>query len=173
MALLHVTGDGPDGGIARLGRMTFACALGSGGIVADKREGDGGTPTGIFAVRRLLYRHDRIGRPLTTLPAQPIQHAHGWCDDPASPHYNRQVRRPSAHGHEHLWRADGLYDLVLVIGHNDRPAVPGRGSAIFVHVARPDHAPTEGCIAFDIDDLLRIVARLKPGDAIHVEKQRG
>lgn len=172
MALLHVFADGTTGGYARLGRTMFACAVGSSGIVSDKREGDGGTPTGTFAVRRLMYRHDRVGRPRTALPAQPIQQAHGWCDDPASPHYNRQVRRSSAWRHEALWRADGLYDLVLAIGHNDRPANPGHGSAVFVHVARPDYAPTEGCVAFGIDDMLRLVARLRPGDRVHIEKPR-
>ncbi len=171
MTLLRVCSDGATGGIARLGRATFACALGSGGIVTAKREGDGGTPVGLFAARRVLYRHDRMGRPRTALPAHPVQQAHGWCDDPKSPLYNRQVRRPSTHGHERLWRADGLYDLVLVIGHNDRPAVPGRGSAVFVHVGRPDYAPTEGCVAFGIDDMLHILARLNPGDAIRIEKQ--
>ncbi|MDF1720033.1 MAG: L,D-transpeptidase family protein [Minwuia sp.] len=166
MALLHVFGDG----FARLGRSTYDCALGSSGIVADKREGDGGTPVGTFAIRRLMYRHDRIGRPRTALPAQPILRTHGWCDDPGSPGYNRQIRLPSTFGHEELWRADGLYDLVLVIGHNDRPVVAGGGSAVFVHVARPDMAPTEGCVAFAFDALMEIITRLRPGDTVRIEK---
>ena len=168
MALLRIHGEG----FATLGRTRLACALGRSGIVGRKVEGDGGTPVGRFPLRRLLYRHDRMGRPHTRLPASPVQLHQGWCDDPNSPCYNRQVSLPSRFGRERLWRADGLYDLILVIGHNDRPALPGAGSAVFIHVARPDLAPTEGCIAFAPDDLLLLLRRLGPGDTVLIEKHR-
>lgn len=134
------------------------CALGRGGVLSDKREGDGATPAGAFPLRRLLFRADRLNRPVTGLPAEAIRADDGWCDDPRSPSYNRPVRPPFAASHEKLWRDDALYDLVAVIGHNDDPPVPGRGSAIFLHVAKPDWGPTEGCVALTRDDLLRLLA---------------
>lgn len=144
----------------------FPCALGRAGIVAAKREGDGGTPAGQFPLRRLLYRADRIARIETRLPVLHIEPDDGWCDDPADSAYNRPVGLPYAASHERLWRADHLYDLVLVIGHNDDPVVPGAGSAIFLHLARADWGPTEGCVAFARDDLIAILAALGPTDAI-------
>lgn len=164
MALLRVHPDG----YATFGRRSFACALGRAGIVRTKFEGDGGTPVGLFPLRRLLYRHDRMGRPETFIPATPVQAHQGWCDDPNSPRYNRPVTLPSRFGHERLWRADGLYDLILVIGHNDRPVRATAGSAIFVHVAHPYMTPTEGCVAFAVEDLLHLLRVLRPGDAVRI-----
>lgn len=144
------------------------CALGRTGLVVDKREGDGATPAGVFPLRRVLYRPDRVAAPETGLPVRPITADDGWCDDPGDPAYNRLVRLPYPGRHERLWRDDGLYDLVAVIGHNDDPVVPGRGSAIFLHVAKPDHAPTEGCVALALDDLRRLLADCRPGDEIAI-----
>jgi L,D-peptidoglycan transpeptidase YkuD (ErfK/YbiS/YcfS/YnhG family) len=148
----------PHRGKARWNGRSFRCALGRAGIRTDKREGDSATPAGVFPFRRVLYRADRGPAPATRLPSAAIAAEDGWCDDPADPAYNRQVRLPYPARHERLWRADGLYDLVLVIGHNDDPAVRGAGSAIFVHVARPDWGGTEGCIAFRIEDLRHILS---------------
>lgn len=134
------------------------CALGRGGVRTDKREGDGATPVGAFPLRRLLYRADRLERPRTGLPVDPIREDDGWCDDPADPAYNRPVRLPFSASHEKLWRDDALYDLVVVLGHNDDPPAPGLGSAVFLHVAKPDWGPTEGCVAVTRDDLLRLLA---------------
>jgi len=161
--------DGPvHRGIARFGALALPCALGRAGIATHKREGDGATPAGGFPVRRLLYRPDREAPPHGALPAAPIGRDDGWCDDPDDPRYNRPVRLPYAARHESLWRADGLYDLVLVIGHNDEPVVPGFGSAVFVHVMRPDGGPTESCVAFAIEDLRQLVARLGPASRVVV-----
>jgi L,D-peptidoglycan transpeptidase YkuD (ErfK/YbiS/YcfS/YnhG family) len=140
------------------GRREVKCALGRGGIVADKREGDGATPIGRFALRRVFYRADRLSLAATALPASTIEPGDGWCDDPASPDYNRFVRLPIAANHEHLWRLDEIYDIVVVLGHNDDPPVPGAGSAIFLHVARADYGPTQGCVAVARADLLRLLA---------------
>jgi L,D-peptidoglycan transpeptidase YkuD (ErfK/YbiS/YcfS/YnhG family) len=140
-------------GEARWGELRFRCALGKGGLSRDKREGDGATPVGAWPMRRLLYRADRISAPATRLPSAAIGREDGWCDDPADPAYNRPVRRPHAARHERLWREDALYDLLVVLGHNDDPVVAGAGSAIFLHVARPDYAPTEGCVALAHADL--------------------
>jgi len=145
----------PDGFIA-WGRHRKRCALGRGGIVRDKREGDGATPAGSFPLREAFYRADRLPRPKTGLPLRAIAETDGWCDAPDSPDYNRLIRRPHPARHETLWRDDGLYDLLLVIGYNDEPPVANRGSAIFLHIAKPDYAPTEGCVALARDDLLAL-----------------
>lgn len=143
---------------AAAGQRTVKCALGRSGIVADKREGDGATPIGRFPLRRVLYRADRLSLPPTALPTAAIEPGDGWCDDPASPDYNRQVRLPVTASHEHLWRHDELYDIVVVLGYNDEPPMAGAGSAIFLHVARADYAPTQGCVAVARADLLQVLA---------------
>ena len=160
---------GPDGRLAWHGE-TVPCAVGRGGILRDKREGDGATPAGRFPFRRLLYRADRISRPMTGLPVERLAESDGWCDDPADPRYNRQVRLPYPARCERLWREDPLYDVILIIGHNDAPVVPGRGSAVFVHVARSDLAPTEGCVALRPENLLALAAALAPGDGLRIEE---
>ena len=143
-------------------------ALGRTGIRALKREGDGGTPLGRFALRQVLYRADRIPRPRTPLPVRAIRDHDGWCDDPTSRNYNRLITLPSQRSAEGLKRDDHLYDLVLVLGYNDRPRVRGKGSAIFVHLARPDLTPTDGCIALTRHDLIMLLAELRTGSTITV-----
>lgn len=145
------------------------CAIGPGGVRTDKREGDGATPAGCWPLRSVLYRPDRGPAPETALPVQPIAPDDGWCDDPADPAYNRPVTLPYAASHERLWRDDAVYDIVVILGHNDDPPVPGRGSAVFLHIARPDYAPTEGCVALARDDLLRVLARATPDSRLCVE----
>ena len=140
------------------GGQTFRCALGRSGITEEKREGDGHTPAGRFPLRRVLYRPDRIAELLTALPVEPLRPDMGWCDDPASQYYNQPVVLPCPAHHEVLWRDDGLYDVVGVVGHNDRPPVPHLGSAIFLHVARPEWGPTEGCVALALPGLLAVLA---------------
>ena len=141
-------------------------ALGRSGIRALKREGDGGTPLGRFPIRQVLYRPDRGLRPRTKLPLHAIRTNDGWCDDPADRNYNRLIKLPSRRSAEGLRRADPLYDLVLVLGYNDRPRVRGRGSAIFVHLARPGYTPTDGCIALTRRDLMMLLAEARPGSEI-------
>jgi L,D-peptidoglycan transpeptidase YkuD (ErfK/YbiS/YcfS/YnhG family) len=143
-------------------------ALGRGGIKALKREGDGGTPLGRFAIRQALYRADRGPRPRTRLPIHAIRKQDGWCDDPADRNYNRPIKLPSRRSAEGLMRADPVYDLVLVLGFNDRPRVKGRGSAIFVHLARPGYTPTEGCIALSRRDLLALLEYAGPETTIDI-----
>ncbi|HEU4826244.1 MAG TPA: L,D-transpeptidase family protein [Dongiaceae bacterium] len=155
-------------GTARLGARAVPCALGRSGLIADKREGDGGTPVGRFPFRRLLYRADRVPHIETRLPARHIEPADGWCDDPADTAYNKPVRLPYPARHEAMWLDSPLYDLVVVIGHNDDPVVPGAGSAVFLHLARADWGPTAGCIAFARDDLLAILALVGTNDRILV-----
>ncbi len=141
-----------------LGPRIFRAAIGRGGVRADKQEGDGATPLGLLPLRRVLYRADRGPVPLAAVPREPIAPDDGWCDDPAYPDYNRMVRLPHPAHCEALWRDDRLYDIVGVLGWNDAPVVRGRGSAIFLHVARPDLAPTAGCIALPPSDLRAVLA---------------
>ena len=158
-----------DGRFEIAGRWT-RCALGRAGTVAatDKREGDGATPLGLWPMRRLFYRADN-GLPPTGLPALAIGPDDGWCDEPGDPAYNRPVRLPYVGRHERLWRDDGLYDLVVVLGHNDDPPVAGAGSCIFLHLARTDYAPTEGCIALSRPDMVALLGLCGPGSALRVE----
>lgn len=144
------------------------CALGKGGVSGDKREGDGATPVGCFEMKRVLYRADRGGTPETALPVRAIRPTDGWCDDPADSRYNLPVQLPYPARHERLWRDDGLYDIVVVLGHNDAPVVAGAGSAIFLHVARADYAPTEGCVAVAVADLRALLKACRPGDRLCV-----
>ena len=123
---------------------------------------------GEFALRRVLYRAGRIARPGTVLPATPIGPRDGWCDAPDHPAYNRQIRFPFPASAERLNRADPLYDIIVVLGHNDAPVVRGAGSAIFLHIARPDFAPTAGCIALRREDLLEVLRLCHPGSRLRI-----
>lgn len=144
------------------------CALGRGGVRYDKCEGDGVTPVGCFPLRRVLYRADRIAVPQTALPIEAMRTYAGWCDDPADPAYNCMVALPYAARHEVLWRADNLYDIIVVLGCNDDPIVPGMGSAIFWHIAQADYTATAGCVAITLPDMLQALAWLAAGDRLCV-----
>ena len=145
-------------------------ALGKGGVkpAADKTEGDGASPIGTWPLRRVLYRPDKGPAPQTGLPVEAIHREDGWCDAPGDARYNRPVTLPYPASAEHMWREDDVYDLVVVLGHNDDPVVPGQGSAIFLHLARPDYRPTEGCVALAREDLEALLASAKPGDALEI-----
>jgi L,D-peptidoglycan transpeptidase YkuD (ErfK/YbiS/YcfS/YnhG family) len=141
---------------------TCQCALGRGGIISTKTEGDGGTPVGRFPLRQVLFRPDRLTPPKTRLPIQALAHQSGWCDDPNSTAYNSLVKLPFSNRHEILWREDFIYDVIVVLGYNDNPVVPGKGSAIFLHVAKPGYSPTEGCVALSLEDLLYVLKSATP-----------
>ena len=156
----------PSKAFVAFGHDVRPAALGRTGIRALKREGDGGTPLGRLSVRQVFYRADRIARPRTRLPVHAIRDHDGWCDDPTSCSYNRLIRLPSRRSAEGLKRADRLYDLVLVLGYNDLPRVKGKGSAIFVHLARPGFTPTDGCIALSRHDMQMLLAQVTRGTQI-------
>lgn len=151
------------------GQQAIPVALGRGGIKANKREGDGGTPRGRFRLKRLWWRADRHARPATVLPVRRIGAADGWCEDPSDRHYNRPVKVPPGSKADRLQRADTLYDFIIELDHNTRPRVAGRGSAVFIHAARSRYAPTAGCVALDLKTLRRLLARLGPRTTVVVE----
>lgn len=149
-------------GILKAGHTTIPVALGRGGILTNKREGDGGTPRGSFRLKRLWWRRDRIARPRTALPVRAIRPTDAWSEDPADRRYNRPVHRQPGEPGDRLMRADDLYDLIIEIDHNDRPRVAGRGSAVFIHIARDGFKPTAGCVALRRNDLLRLLEQVGP-----------
>jgi L,D-peptidoglycan transpeptidase YkuD (ErfK/YbiS/YcfS/YnhG family) len=159
----------PARGWLTAGPMTLPVALGRGGIKANKREGDGATPRGVFRLKQLWWRADRHRRPVTLLPARRIAPDDGWCEDPADRHYNKPVKVPPGAKADRLARADHLYDFIVELDHNTRPRVARRGSAVFVHAARPGFAPTAGCVALELKTLRRLLARLGPRSRIVVE----
>ena len=155
-------------GILRFEEGEYPCALGRGGTRGAKREGDGATPIGTFFLRQAFYRPDRLAPPASGLSVRALTRGDGWCDDPGHSEYNRLIRLPFGASHENLWRADNLYDVVVVVGHNDDPPEPGLGSAIFLHCATADFAPTEGCIALARETLIGLLPRLMPDTALRV-----
>ncbi len=144
------------------------CTLGRSGVSGVKKEGDGATPAGVFPIREVFYRADRVGNIETALPARPIGENDGWCDDPDDPAYNRLIRLPHPARHERMWREDNLYDIVVVLGYNDDPPAPGKGSGIFLHAASGDYLPTEGCVAVSMADLIELVREIPLGVALRV-----
>jgi len=141
---------------------TIPVALGRGGIEANKREGDGGTPKGVFRPVQCWWRADRHPQPSTFLPVRPIGPEDAWCEDPADRHYNQPVKLVSNQSGDRLKRDDHLYDFIIEIDHNTNPRIAGRGSAVFLHLARPDFSPTAGCVSMTKGAMLRLLKRLGP-----------
>ena len=159
--VMPAAGD-PRRGWLTAGGWTIPVALGRGGIKANKREGDGGTPRGTFRPRQLWWRADRHPRPRTLLPIRPIRTEDAWCEDPADRHYNQPVRLARGQGGDRLRREDDLYDFIIEIDHNTAPRISGRGSAVFLHLARKDFSPTAGCVSMTSGAMLRLLRRMGP-----------
>lgn len=152
----------------RIGSAIVACALGRGGTsgAADKREGDGATPIGHWPIRGALLRPDRGLVPPAHLPWRWLRESDGWSDDPRDPAYNRPIRHPHPYSAERLWRDDGLYDSIILLGHNDSPPFAGLGSAIFLHLREGEF--TEGCIAVPRETMAGLLATLTPGSVLTI-----
>jgi len=148
-------------GTLKAGDETYRCALGASGVTTSKREGDTSTPMGCFAIREVLYRPDRESAPETTMPVAPLEPSSAWCVDPDDDGYNQPVTLPYDVASESLWREDGIYDIIVVLGYNDRPIIPGCGSAIFLHVADDDYGATKGEISLSREDLLQLLEGCK------------
>jgi L,D-peptidoglycan transpeptidase YkuD (ErfK/YbiS/YcfS/YnhG family) len=159
----------PTQGWLSAGPWTLPVALGRGSIKANKREGDGGTPRGVFHPVRIWWRADRLLRPMAQLPVRRIGSGDGWCEDPRDRRYNRPVKVAPGSAADRLVRADALYDVIVEIDHNMRPRIASRGSAVFIHVARPGFAPTAGCVALERAALVRLISRLGPRTRISIE----
>lgn len=144
------------------GDKTYECRTGWGGIRQKKVEGDGATPIGTFPLRNVLYRPDRIRPFVSSLPITSLSPADGWCDDPTDAAYNRLIKLPYQGHHEILWREDHVYDIIIVVGYNDTPPIPAKGSAIFIHLMNEGKTPTEGCIALFRKDFIEILSDLTP-----------
>jgi L,D-peptidoglycan transpeptidase YkuD (ErfK/YbiS/YcfS/YnhG family) len=152
----------PRQGWLTAGGQTVPVALGRGGIKANKREGDGGTPKGTFRPRQLWWRADRHPRPRTFLPVRAIGPEDAWCEDPRDRHYNQPIRRDRARRGDRLQRDDHLYDFIIEIDHNSSPRIAGRGSAVFLHLTRENFSPTAGCVSMTKPAMLRLLQRLGP-----------
>jgi len=150
---------------------SFRCAIGRGGIAANKMEGDGATPVGALPLRQVFYRPDRLGAPETGLAVRALEPDDGWCDEPRHSAYNRLIKTPFNAGHERLWRDDGIYDVIVVLGYNDDPVASGKGSAIFLHVAKQGYEPTQGCVALTQADLLALLKECAEGARMNILTQ--
>ena len=146
------------------------CCIGSGGLIIDKKEGDGCTPIGSWPLRRVFYRPDREQKPITVLPKSKITKKMGWCDDSLDlNNYNSLIETPYKYKHERLWRDDNIYDIVVELGYNDRSPILGKGSAIFMHIAREGFPPTKGCIALGKIDLLNLLSKIDVEENIEIK----
>jgi L,D-peptidoglycan transpeptidase YkuD (ErfK/YbiS/YcfS/YnhG family) len=143
-------------------------AVGRGGVRANKKEGDGATPAGIYPLVFGFYREDRIKPPPSRLPIRALAPYDAWVDDPTDTRYNSLVTLPYPARTERMWRNDGIYDVLIVIGYNMKPVIPGAGSAIFLHIARPNFSATEGCIAVDRTVLVNLIPLLAPESLITI-----
>lgn len=165
---------GASTGTLSLGGETLPCALGRSGIISNdqKKEGDGATPAGAWPLRYILYRTDRLSEPDTEFSCKPISKSDGWCDAADDPLYNRPVKLPYAASAENLWREDELYNVCVVLGHNDDPVQPYKGSAIFFHVAKQEDGAlcaTEGCVALPQDQIVRVLKKCDPSTKMIIE----
>ena len=155
-------------GWLKAGNRSIPVALGRGGIRANKREGDGGTPKGIFHPRQVWWRADRHARPRTFLPTRAISAEDAWCEDPNDRHYNKPIRLTHHQSGDRLRRDDHLYDFIVEIDHNTNPRVAGRGSAVFLHLARGNFGPTAGCVSMTKSAMLRLLQQLSRNTKIMI-----
>lgn len=160
-----------EGWQASYGDRSWRAAVGRSGVRRDKVEGDGASPAGRWPIRRVLYRADKLAAPVSVFDTAQIEPQDGWCDAPEHPDYNRPVTLPFAASHEEMWRKDDLYDIVVVLGHNDDPIVPGAGSAVFLHVASAGYGPTAGCASMTRQDLLEFLSLAAPGTHLRFQDE--
>jgi len=148
--------------------LKFRCALGSAGVKKKIKEGDNITPKGIFKIIKIYYRPDKIKKIITLIKTIKIKKNMGWCDDPKSRFYNKQIKLPSKLGHEKLYRSDNLYDLIAVLNYNTKPIIKNKGSAIFIHIAKKNFSKTKGCIAVKKEDLIYLLSKIKKNSQVKI-----
>ena len=148
------------------------CVVGKRGIGLKRKEGDFITPKGIYRVKYILYRKDRIKKIQTKIKKIAIRKDMGWCDDPKSKDYNKLIKLPFAYNFEKLFRKENNYDIILILNYNMKPVIKNKGSAIFIHIAKKNYKKTEGCIALKKIHLLKIIKRINKNTTIKIENQR-
>lgn len=158
------------GNTLTFGGHSYQCAIGKGGFSSNKQEGDGATPIGTYPLRMCWYRKDKLPAPETSLSLRITDKKDGWCDDPKSSDYNQPIVKPYDYSHESMWRDDDVYDLVIPLGYNDDPIIAGKGSAIFMHLARDNYEPTEGCVALAKEHLLELLRVCGPNTVIEIRE---
>ena len=137
------------------------CAIGKNGITKNKHEGDLKTPKGIFRLKKVFYRKDRIKFFKSSLKKFYIKKNIGWCDDPNSKYYNREIKFPFKASAEKLWRKENIYDLIIVLNYNLNPTIKNKGSAIFLHLCKKNYAATKGCVAINKKDMMNLIIKIK------------
>jgi L,D-peptidoglycan transpeptidase YkuD (ErfK/YbiS/YcfS/YnhG family) len=155
-------------GYLKYKKLKFKCALGKAGIGKKKREGDNVTPTGTFKVVKIYYRSDRVKKISSKLGLIEITKNVGWCDDPNSKNYNKLINLPSKYSHERLFKKDNIYDIIVILNYNMKPIIKNKGSAIFIHVAKKNYQPTQGCIALKKNDLLKLLSKISKNIKIKI-----
>lgn len=154
-------------GYLKYKKFEFRCALGKAGIKNKTKEGDNITPKGTYKAIKLFYRSDKISKIKTFLKKFKIKKNMGWCDDPRSKFYNKEIKLPSLYSHEKLYRKDNIYDLVVVLNYNFKPIIKNKGSAIFIHVTNK-YKSTQGCIALKKEDLIKLLSVIKKNTKIKI-----
>jgi len=155
-------------GYLRFKNLKFRCALGKVGVKKKVIEGDNITPKGIFKITKIYYRSDKIKKIKTLIKKVKIRKNMGWCDDPNSRFYNKQIKLPTKFSHEKLYRNDNLYDLIVVLNYNTNPIIKNKGSAIFLHIAKNSYKKTKGCIALKKEHLIKIISQIKKNTKIKI-----
>ena len=148
--------------------LKFRCSLGKGGIRKKKKEGDNITPMGIFKITSIYYRPDRIKKISTQLKKIKITKNIGWCDDPKSNFYNREIKLPNKFSHEKFYRKDNLYDIIAILNYNTKPIIKNKGSAIFIHIANNNYKPTAGCVGIKKSNLIKLLSIIKKNNKIKI-----
>ena len=138
----------------------YPCAIGREGLTKNKIEGDLKTPVGKFRFKKIYYRADKLGKIIFNIPSQIILKDDGWCDDPKSKFYNQYIQFPFDGSAERLYREDDLYDILCVVNYNTDPIVPGKGSAIFLHISKPNFKGTEGCVAIEKSNMIKLAKNI-------------
>ena len=148
--------------------LKFRCSLGKAGIRKKKKEGDNITPRGIFKITSIYYRPDRIKKISTQLKKIKITKNIGWCDDPTSNFYNREIKLPNKFSHEKFYRKDNLYDIIAILNYNTKPIIRNKGSAIFIHIANSNYKPTSGCVGIKKSSLIKLLSIIKKNNKIKI-----
>ena len=150
------------------GDYKLKCAVGKRGIKLKRREGDNITPKGNYKVVEILYRKDRVSEIISKIKKRPIKKNMGWCNDPFSIKYNRLITFPFNYSAEKLYRKDNTYDIIIVLNYNYKPTLKGKGSAIFIHVAKRNYSKTQGCIAIEKKNLIKLISKIQKTNKIKI-----